>query len=94
MALLNMQQEISSLEQRLKVVEQISVNQRRQQIDQTSKYLVGGVRASSLPPARLCLCRRPLPFGSLINAIIILSLLSFSPVSHQDNNQPHFHDII
>ncbi|KAF6031308.1 hypothetical protein EB796_010396 [Bugula neritina] len=34
-----MQQEISSLEQRLKVVEQISVNQRRQQIDQTSKYL-------------------------------------------------------
>ena len=40
LALLNMQQEISSLEKRLNLVEQITVNQRRKQLEHNHQFMV------------------------------------------------------
>ena len=40
MALLNMQQEMKSLDKRLALVEQITVNQRKRQIDQENSLMV------------------------------------------------------
>ena len=40
MALLNMQQEMKSLDKRLALVEQLTVNQRKRQIDQENSLMV------------------------------------------------------